>query len=740
MTDINEKFKKLDREISTNYFDACVKKVLNFLIMENKNIVDFFEDKFGRSLLSREIVDLPLITVSGGEMINMYSDVDSIMPTKDLDCKIVLPGIYSLPYDSLWLSLANDNSIVQKANELLKTYYRPDDKVNIDKLMFLSLKSLMNIEIYFENKSICNYDSWLRYMNDFGYNNINYLKNIMKNYVDLESGNVYSFIIYDKITQSRNNFIKNILKDFRKNFVKDNYFYSKNNKLLSIEHLNILLNEGLNSFIPIIENIDNNYFQELDEHIVIPITVMIPKLNKKSRFDKFLNFPFTLNQPIMGRNEEGFKIYKDVFFKNNLGDIESFKILLRDLNNQISEWFDLTEQQEDFILDSFMPHFDLFYVKWGLSSIFNTKFYVIFNKNTPNDWSISINSEGFVDVWSEYYTQYSETKAKRFYEYKLPTGDLPCIVEKINIDKKISYLKIPSIFWAIKDQTGMLVLSLRKERVPPNGGWTEDSAQFIPNDQDPLKYCKKIKSLLKGLWLLINNVKNDIKNGNTDKYNDFLKKCKDEIGFDIIECGADGYISYLFKNSNDYWKRVGYDKYADNNIQNTLNNSILPNIEIEDIDDQLDNISMFDYIKTIDQMDPNKPYVAESSYDNVKNLEKNMSDLFGIAPVSDMITNDYISADLPKYRLEVITPQIETEVFPTKKYIRTSFRNIKFEDDKKFLKKIKEKQPVKSLKKELTSPPLQFTMKRGIKDLEDLFKTNEKIKYMNAFTDYSEFK
>ena len=41
MDDIYEKFKKLDREISTNYFDACVKKVLNLLLIENKNIVDF---------------------------------------------------------------------------------------------------------------------------------------------------------------------------------------------------------------------------------------------------------------------------------------------------------------------------------------------------------------------------------------------------------------------------------------------------------------------------------------------------------------------------------------------------------------------------------------------------------------------------------------------------------------------------------------------------------------------------
>ena len=737
MTDIIEKFKKLDREISTNYFNACVKKVLNLLIMENKNIVDFFEKMAGRTLRSREIVDLPLITISGGEMINMYSDIDSIVSTKDLDCKIVLPGIYSLPYNSLWLSLTSDNSINEKANELRRTYYRPDDQVNLDKLLVLSLKKLMNIESYFEDKNICNYDSWLRYMNDVGYNNIKYLNNVLKNYVDLQSGNVISFEIYDKITKSRNNFIKNIIKDFRKNFVKDNYFYSKNNKLLNIQHLNILLNEGLDSFISIIQQIDNDYYKELDEHIVIPITIMIPKLSKKSRFDKFLNFPFTLNQPVMGRNEEGFKVYKDVFFKNILGDIQLFQKLLEDLNNQISEWFDLNEQQEDFILDSFMPHFDLFYIRWGLSSIFNIKFYIIFNKNTPDDWNISINSEGFVDVWSEYYTQYTETKAKMFYEYKLPTGDLPCVIEKINIDNYESYIKIPSIFWAIKDQTGMLVLSLRKERVPPVGGWTEDSAQFIPSDQDPLKYCKKIKSLLKGLYLLINNVKNDIKNGNLDKYDEFLKKCKDEIGFDIIECGADGYISYLFKNSNDYWKRVGYDRYADDNIQNTINDSILPNIQLSDLDDKLDNISMIDYLKIVDEMERNQIYTGDLSFDSRKKLEKNMTDLFGKEPVSDIITNDYISAEIPKYILEVMSQPIENENVPETKYKKPLFKNVKFKNDKEFLKKIKEKQSAKSSEKELKTPPFEYTMTI---DPIKLFEKSKKSKKMDALIDYSDFK
>lgn len=743
MDDIYEKFKKLDREISTNYFDACVKKVLNLLLIENKNIVDFFEEKFGRPLKSREIVDLPLITISGGEMINLYSDIDSIMSTKDLDCKIVLPGIYSLPYDSLWLSLVNDDIIVNKGNEILKTNYRPDDIVNVDKLMVLTLKNLMNIESYFQDKNICNYDSWFRYMNDVGYTNIQYLKNIMKKYIDTETGNKHSFVIYDKIIESRSNFIKNIIKDFRKNFMKNNYFYSKNNKLLSISHLNILLNEGLSSFISTIQNIDDDYYEEINDHIVIPITIMIPKLSKKSRFDKFLNFPFHLNQPIIGKTEEGFKIYKDVFFNNNIGDIQMFQELLNDLNNQISDWFDLNEDQENFILDSFIKHFDLFYIRWSLTSIFNIKFYVIFNKNTPEDWNITINSEGFVDIWSEYYTQYTETKAKRFYEYKLPTGDLPCIVEKIDMGNVESYLKIPSVFWALKDQTGMLVLSLRKERVLPFGGWTEDSAQFIPVNQDPLKYCKKIKSLLKGLWLLITNVKNNIKNEKTDEYDEFLKKCKDEIGFDIIECGADGYISYLFKNSNDYWKRVGYDKNADENIQNTINNSILPNIETGDIDDQLDNIYMTEYIKTIDQMS----YPQDMSDDNEsvfdiykKNLEKNMIDLFGKEPVSNIITNDYISAEVPKYRLEVIPPKLESEELPKKKYIKTSFKNLRFPDDKELIQKMKDQKSGKSQQKEMTYIPSQFTMNIGLANPRELIDNIKKGKNRNAFTDYSGFK
>lgn len=744
MDDTFQKFLKLDREISTNYFDACVRKILNFLLIENKKIVDFFENNLGRSLKIREIVDLPLITISGGEMINMYSDMDSIVATKDLDCKITLPGVYSLPYDSLWLSLINDKNIIVKGNELFKIYNKDSPNLTVDKLLVLTLKNLMNIEPYFQDKSICNYQSWFNYMNDVGYNNIQYLKNIIKNYIDSESGNPNLFIIYDKIIESRGNFIKNILKDFRKNFMKNNYFYTKNNKLISIDHFNILLNDGLNSFISEINKVDDNYFQILDDHVIIPITIMVPKLNKKSRTDKFLNFPFKLNQPIIGKNDNGAYIYKDVFFNNNLGDIDLFKNLLYDMNDQISQWFDLTEDQENFILDSFLNHFDLFYIKWALSAIFNIKFYIIFNKNNPYDWNITINSEGFVDIWSEYYLQYSELKAKRFYEYKLPTGDLPCIVEKIDINGYDSYLKIPSIFWAIKDQTGMLVLALRKERIPPIGGWTEDSAQFIPTENDPLKYCKKTRSLLKGLWILINKVKEDIKNKNIDQYDDFLKKCKDEIGFDIIECGADGYISYLFKNNNEYWKRVGYDNNADDHIQQTIENSIIPNIETGNIiEDDSDNLPMMEYINTVDIIPENieATYIETTELTNVyKNkFEKNISEFFGMPPVSEIISNDFISAEIPKLRVEVVIPSDIEEIVPKSKYIKTKFRNFGFANEKEFMEKLKEQKTEKSEKIEKIYPKEEFTMKLGRINPQELFGKNTKNLKNNAFTNYSDF-
>jgi len=613
--DIEKLFAKLDRQISVNFFNACVQIIMNLVLNENKNIVNFFKQK-KPELNIRDIVDLPLITISGGEVINMYSDADSIVATKDLDTKIVLPGVYSLPYNSLTEILQNIPEIKNEMQLILQKYNRAGKAILPSKLLFLAMKNKMNIEEYFDNRNICNYDSWLKYMNKIGYSNINYIKSNIKNFLDKETNNQDKYIVYNKILESKNNFVKNIFKRFRTYFNKDGYFYTLNNKLISIEYLNILLDpnnsERFMKFKEEIEKVDESFYVKLvDNIVVIPITLMIPKLNKKSRLDKFLNFPFTLRQPINGQDQNGFNTYQDIFFMNKEEHIIKFKELLEDLHAQILEWFNLDQQQEQFILDNFMDHFDLFYNDWGLSSIFNYKFYIVYNISL-NDLRINIASEGFVDLWSEYYSQYSDTKAKRFYEYKLPTGDLPCIIEKIDLENtEQGYLKIPSIFWAIKDQTGMLVLALRKERVPPVDGWTENSATFIPANHDPLKYCKKCRSLLKGLHTIINIVKTNVTN-NSDNYDEFLKKCKDEIGFDIIECGADGFVSYLFKNNNDYWKRVGYNKNANINIQNTINNSILPIQQTGPLNIDLDQIIGTIQLINDNTVIPNKQPVVQN--------------------------------------------------------------------------------------------------------------------------------
>lgn len=553
---------KIYRQLSTKFLSLYISNITNIMLIENKNIINFFENLLNTNLKSRDIVKLPLWTIGGGEIVNMYSDRDSMIPTKDVDSKIILSGKYSLPNEFIKKSIYETigYKIKERINKIREYEMQNNDKkFTPDYLIELyTITYVCNLDFFFKDKNICNLDSWKLYADEISNPNN---KIIDSCYQTIRKTLDQLYPIYEVVVNSKRNLSKQVFNFFKNICTYDKYISTLNGVFFNKNIFEILKQE--NGFVQLLNTIEaqdnEGIFKTSNNTIIIPFFIMIPRFNKSQKSNKFLNFPYFLKYLKFKEERDGvmYNIYKKNYDKTT---INNFFDIIEDLDSQIFDYFNLNEDEYEFVINNFFKNIELLCYDWSLESFINTKIVIYSNISDLSSWNIEFVDEGFIDIWSGYSSESKLTKSEGIYEGKLPTGDIPCIVEKIEIqeksDKYTSYLKIPSVFWTIRDQVGMLVLSLRKQRV---GAWTEDSAIFIDANHDPLKYCGKTKAILKGMWLLVNNIKQDLINNNQVKYIDFIEKCKNIDEFDYIECGADGYISYLFRKENyDYWKRIGY--------------------------------------------------------------------------------------------------------------------------------------------------------------------------------------
>lgn len=504
MTDIS-------KQLSINFYNYFIKDIYNVILLENKKIIDYFQKLENKIFKSSEIVSLPLIMVSGGEAINLYSMPGSIKPTKDSDLKLLVPGKYSLPVDF---------------------------KKNVEKID-LKLKST------FEKNNIASPNLWDNYLKKGihtkvlqGYESI---YKVLDEF-DIVNGyqNGFHTQVYKIILETKKSFFSNMLKIFKNISIQSNNFiFSKNFIPIPINTFQNL--NDIRTFLQNIINLDKNILINDNNIITIPLYIMIPRISVAYKNDKINNFPYYIN---FGVDIDTEKASSSKIFKN---DIYGFINELNQIESQISDYLNLTDQQEREILDLY---FSLTSIKRkrALATLSCVKIIIICDFNT-NDITLKFDDEGFIDLWTEFSSQYTETTAKKRYDARIETGDIPSILEKV----KDSYIKFPLINWLIRDQTRMLIHGLRKE-TPFTEDWNEETTLFTPADIDPLKYCDKITGMIEAYDSVIFMIENKLSEPNGSQYlSDVFNPCR--ALFDYIACSPDAFISWAIRNfvNRDYW-------------------------------------------------------------------------------------------------------------------------------------------------------------------------------------------
>lgn len=502
MTDIS-------KQLSINFYSKFIKDIYNVILEENKKLHDMFQILENKIYKGSDIVALPLIMISGGEAINLYSLPDSIKPTKDSDLKLLVPGKYSLPIDF---------------------------KKNIGN-KDLKIKSI------FENKNVVSALVWENYVNKGLKNKVDEgFQLIYKLLDDFDEKNNFQVgfhtNVYKIILETRKSFFSKILKFFKNISIKNNTFiFSKNFIPIPIDFFNNLNN--IEFFIRNLSTIDNSAFINEGNKITIPFYIMIPRISVAYKNDKINNFPFYID---FGTDQSTQKASSFKIFEN---DIKGFMDELIKIESQIIDYLKLSDMDENKIVDLYFSLTSL-KRKRALTTLSCVKIIIIYDNG---NLTFKFDDEGFIDLWTEFSSQYTETAAKKRYDARIETGDIPCILERVND----SFIKFPLINWLIRDQVRMLVHGLRKES-PYSEDWNEETTLFTPAEIDPLKYCDKITGMLEAYDMVIEMIQNKIMEQNgVDYLSDVFNPCR--TIFDYVACSPDAFISWVIRNyvNREYW-------------------------------------------------------------------------------------------------------------------------------------------------------------------------------------------
>lgn len=494
------------KSLSIKFYDEFISTIFKQIFIENEKSINFYKNLENKELNNRYIVELPLFTMSGGEAINLYSDEKK--PTKDLDLKLIVAGKYSM-----------SDSFYENSN----------------------ITSDFKIKYIFENSPICSTDVWKQYINQKKENLVN---DNYKNIFNYLGG--FKSEVYKNTLESRKSFFFNLLKYFKNVCINNEMKFLYTMNFIPINNSKIYDIKNIEKFFNDILTIDKKSYIDDGEYVIIPLYIMIPRIQMGWRNERIGHFPYFVD---FGRDVNNVPNKNIIFNKNNIDQFLSFFI---DIETQIQLFLNLSDNDEITIFDMYHKLLTLIRRKRALSSMVNTKINIKINKNT-SDFLIEISDEGFIDVWTDFSAQYTETSGKKIYDYKLETGDVPCILEHIDFDTKRYFIKIPTINWLIRDQVRMLLHGLRKETIYSQD-WTEDTVvKFTEQDIDPLKYSDKILGMISGYYKVIDGIENDIKDGKSKQYYNMFENCRQD--FDYIGCGPDAFISELFKSTYNkkYW-------------------------------------------------------------------------------------------------------------------------------------------------------------------------------------------
>jgi len=521
--------------LSIELYNKFVKDIYKIILQKNFEIIKDFKQIENKEIMRiSDIVSLPLIMISGGEAINLYSDPRLINPTKDADLKLIVPGKYSLPLG--FKDFIYTDSV---KGELFKITNFLNNSFNI--------ASRKTWESYKDNHM-----KYVEKTYEQIYENLDKFDEEYKLQTNLHKF-VYSITLRTRmyIFQDCLKIFKNICKQYNNNFI-----FTKNFSPIPIDILLSLSSfqkdsSNISDIITKIKNIDTDAVISVTDAtnytITIPLYIMIPRVSVAYKNIKVNNFPFYID---FGKDATDKALSSKIF-----NSIDDFNLSLQDIKSQIMDYLDLSDEEENEYIRHYFSFTSLIR-KRSLTTLSFIKIMITYD-STSDKIIYKFDDEGFIDLWTEFSSQYTETKAKKRYDARIETGDIPSILESVSLSLPngevfTSYIKFPVINWLIRDQVRMLIHGLRKE-TPYSDDWNEDTTVFTPQDIDPLKYCDKILSMIEAYDDVMFFIEDQVNKGAADDLSKLFDNCR--INFDYVACSPDSFVSYIIRDiiNKDYW-------------------------------------------------------------------------------------------------------------------------------------------------------------------------------------------
>ncbi len=498
--------------------------LINVVCDSNNQVItrcrQMYPSEFGS--LDIDIMKMPIWMLSGGEAINLYSTTQT--QTKDLDFKNLLVGNLSIDPIKLYSVIYNGEMPEEKfaiANSLnWKTLFLVE---NITHILGTEYKRFVYCP--------CDFDKW-----NEKYSIIKHATDSMEEIIMSVTKNP----IYKLVNESRRDIVIETLVSFKKKNQVE-FLQSFHDVIILFDDVTkILYNNGFDALYSIVgpANTQNG---------IIPIRIVLPffSLDYNKYYSCFPYVPLTTDA-----NHTNASLL-NVINPDLQGLLDCTALI-----TMLDDWYSLSDTFKRMFANEFLRMTDFSNLRTYLRSLTNVILYVEkVDGSPPYNWKIKVEYEGVLDLFIDPSAGHAK-KGKLIYEGKYADGSIPCIIEPINYcsllsnTQTMSYIKIPTVSWLLRDQERMLFHAIRG--VDTLHQWTADTFVMGISGIDPIKYYSKVAGLLESQMKAITALQNNTNNIRDHIISKFNVNCNN-----VFMCGPDAFISYAIQIlNNEYWKRL----------------------------------------------------------------------------------------------------------------------------------------------------------------------------------------
>ena len=571
-----DKIEKLvKKEIFVNMLDTLRPIFYDAIISSNEEILnsDFNLNGIG-ILYNNEFDDLPLWSLSGGEVINLYSG-DNLTKTKDIDLKLMFSERYSIPKDTF-----NKNHTLKLP--LIYNYKMEIDIAALEKEINDEAECKKKFGKWDKKTKTCYEtnaaakqqpppDTTFTMFNDdgFGFPSEPSARKKVTDFLKIRTDALEHAITKVGTNQYNTNIWKlfNFGISARKKLLQtsmNSYFNTvitmgRDPRVGSFKHLCPISNDGSNGLKYADEYIPIN---SLNEHFISDSTNFFTAPDVYGT--QFKIYMFTT--PFIFAFKQGGQFPYNL--PESTGDVNSITDLeLNVINEKLNTFYSLEQKDREIVFDLWYDSHVLFKLGFPLMNITGVALIILANGQKY------IISEGLMDIYFDFSSSFKTQGDINFNNY-LPSGAIPTLVQKINYCvtegretvPRGGNIRIPTYHWLLYDQIKMLYQHLRGEQPEYYDSSTGEDGygnigvirtRTVPNT-NPKKYINKINGMLENFLKILDKLAEQFETeGGIDAMRNALQQCTDEH-----ECVPSKFLMYL------------------NNINNVFNQDSL----IKDID------------------------------------------------------------------------------------------------------------------------------------------------------------